>query len=67
MYTLVSLITVAFGIFATISPARAARVWGWKNLDQLGPAARTWYFRVYRVWGVLLCFTGILLAAGVTR
>ena len=64
MYTLVSLFTVAFGIFAAIAPDRAARVWGWKNLEQLGPAARTWYFRIYRGCGVLLCLAGILLAAG---
>jgi hypothetical protein len=63
MFTLVSLITVAFGMFATISPARASRFWGWKNIEQLGPTARTWYFRVYRTSGVLLCLAGILLAA----
>jgi hypothetical protein len=64
MYTLVSLIAVAAGIFVAIAPAKAARVWGWKNLDNLGPAARRWYFRAYRAWGVLLCLAGILLEAG---
>jgi len=49
----ISVIAVAFGIFATISPAKAARAWGRRNLDQLGPTARRWYFRIYRAWGVL--------------
>lgn len=64
VYTLVSLMTGAAGLFVMIAPARAAKVWGWKNLDKLGPAARRWYFRVYRAWGVLLCLAGILLEAG---
>jgi hypothetical protein len=63
MYTLVSASAVAFGIFVTVSPARAARVWGWKNIDQLSPAARAWYFRVYGAWGLILCLAGILLEA----
>jgi hypothetical protein len=61
VHTLVSVITVAFGIVAALSPARAARVWGWKNLDHLAPAARTWYLRIYRAWGLILCAAGILL------
>jgi hypothetical protein len=63
MYTLVSLVTLAAGIFAAFAPAQAAKIWGWKNLNELGPAARRWYFRVYRAWGVLLCLAGILLKA----
>jgi hypothetical protein len=60
MQFLVSIVTVAFGIYMAIAPARAARVWGWKNLDHLSPTARTWYFRIYRAWGLLLCLAGIL-------
>lgn len=67
MYTLVSLIAITFGIFVAISPDQAARVWGRKNLDQFGPAARAWYFRVYRGWGVLLCLAGILLATSARK
>jgi hypothetical protein len=63
MYTLISFVTVAAGIFAAVAPARAAQIWGWKNLDKLGPASRKWYFRVYRTGGVLLCLAGILLEA----
>jgi hypothetical protein len=61
VHTLLSVLTVAFGIFVALSPARAAEVWGWKNLDQLSPSARTWYLRIYRAWGLLLCAAGILL------
>jgi hypothetical protein len=67
LYTLVSLVTVAAGIFVVVAPAQAAKAWGWKELDQLGPAARKCYFRVYRAWGVMLCLAGILLEAGRTK
>jgi hypothetical protein len=66
MRSVVSLVAVAFGIFVIISPARAAKIWGWKNLDQLTPLGRSWYFRAYRMWGVLLCAAGIFLEASRT-
>ena len=59
----VGTVTLALGIFATISPSQAAKIWGWKNLDRLAPHARTSYLRCYRTSGVLLCLAGILLAA----
>jgi hypothetical protein len=67
IYTLVSLAALAAGFFAAVAPDRAAKIWGWKNLDQLGPASRRWYFRVYRTWGVLLCLAGILLEAEIGK
>ena len=63
MYTLVSVVALALGVFVTVSPTQAARVWGWKDLDHLGPVARSWYLRIYRAWGVILCLAGILRAA----
>ena len=53
-------ITLAIGIFLMASPAQAARIWGWRNLDQLNPGGRTFYFRCYRVLGILLALAGVL-------
>jgi hypothetical protein len=52
--------TLAIGIFLIASPAEAARIWGWRSLDRLNPSGRTFYFRCYRVLGVLLALAGIL-------
>jgi hypothetical protein len=67
MNTLIAVVSLAFGIFVTVSPSRAAKAWGSRNLDQLAPATRVWYFRMYRVWGILLFLAGILLAVEGTR
>jgi hypothetical protein len=63
LYLLVSGAAMVAGIFVLVASARASKIWGWKNLDNLRPASRMWYFRVYRTWGVLLCVAGILLVA----
>lgn len=53
---------VALGIFVVASPARAADIWGRKQLDKLPPDQRASYLRVYRVFGVVLCVAGALAA-----
>jgi hypothetical protein len=50
------------GAFATASPERAARIWGWKRIAQLGPRTKTLYLRCYRALGILLCLAGALTA-----
>jgi hypothetical protein len=59
---LLSAVAVAAGLFAAISPARAARIWGWDHLDSLAPGKRTQYLYRYRVFGIVLCLAGICYA-----
>jgi hypothetical protein len=58
----VGAVTLAIGVFVTASPAQAAKIWGWKNLNQLDPDGRALYFRCYRVLGILLALAGALFA-----
>jgi hypothetical protein len=53
---------MAFGIFAVASPARAASIWGWRQLDKLAPEQRSLYLRLYRAFGIILCLAGLLVA-----
>ena len=62
MTLFISAIALALGIFTAISPIRATKVWGWKQLDQLGPRHRTLYLRWYRAFWILLGLAGMLFA-----
>lgn len=62
MDLVISTLSVALGIAVTAEPERAARVWGWKDLDRLTPSSRCWYLRTYRIFGVLLSIAGIMVA-----
>ena len=57
-----STVTLALGIFVTLEPEKAARIWGNKQLDKLAPAVRKFYLGCYRAFGVLLCTAGTLFA-----
>jgi hypothetical protein len=62
MNLFVSTISLAIGGFVAVSPSRAAKIWGWKNFDELAPNRRTWYLRCYRTFGILIGMAGILYA-----
>jgi hypothetical protein len=62
MTLLISTIAFAFGIFATVSPVQATKLWGWKHLNQLEPRDRMLYLRWYRAFGITLGLSGALLA-----
>jgi hypothetical protein len=62
MNLLASAVTLAFGVFVTLSPEKAARIWGWSRQDKLTPAVRKFYLRCYRAFGVVLCTAGALFA-----
>ena len=62
MNLLACAVALTFGLLAIASPARAARIWGWNRLDELPAARRIFYLRWYRVFGVVLCLGGVLLA-----
>ena len=64
MNLLVSTIALSFGIFAAILPAQATKLWGWKQMNQLGPRDRMLYLRWYRAFGICLGLSGVLLAIG---
>jgi len=57
-----SVIAVAFGAFAIAWPARAERIWGSERLSKLTPGSRVAFLRWYRVLGIMLCLSGVLLA-----
>jgi membrane protein YqaA with SNARE-associated domain len=59
---LVSVVAVALGGFVAASPDRAAKIWGSQRLDNLAPERRPSFMRWYRVFGILLCVAGVLLA-----
>jgi hypothetical protein len=55
-------VAVAFGLFAAASPAQAARLWAAGRLDKLTPQSRVLYLRWYRIFGIVLCLGGAMLA-----
>ena len=57
-----STVALALGIFITVSPTQAARIWGWKDFESLAPGRKAWYLRWYRVLGILIGVAGILVA-----
>ncbi len=62
MNLLACAVALTFGLLAIASPTRAARIWGWNRLDQLPAARRISYLRWYRLFGLVLCLGGALLA-----
>jgi len=62
MNVIASTVTLALGVFVTLSPEKAARIWGWKQFDKLAPAVRKLYLRCYRAFGILLWTAGVLFA-----
>jgi hypothetical protein len=59
---LVSAVAMALGTFVVASPHRAAKIWGSQRLANLSPERRAWFVRWYRIFGTLLCLSGMLLA-----
>jgi len=59
---LVSIVAMALGTFVAASPHRAAKIWGSQRLANLAPGRRASFVRWYRVFGILLCLAGVLLA-----
>ena len=59
---LLSTVTMGLGAFVAGSPQRAAKFWGSQRLANLAPERRASFVREYRVFGILLCLTGVLLA-----
>jgi hypothetical protein len=53
---------MAFGIFAAVSPASAAKIWGSQKLAKLAPKDLPLFLRLYRVFGILLFLAGVLIA-----
>jgi hypothetical protein len=60
---LVSTVAVALGTFTAAPPHRAAKIWGSQRLANLAPERRASFVLYYRVFGILLCLAGVLLAA----
>jgi membrane protein YqaA with SNARE-associated domain len=59
---LMSVVAVALGSFVAASPHRAAKIWGSQRLANFAPEQRTSFGRWYRVFGLILCLAGVLLA-----
>lgn len=59
---LVSTVAMALGILVAASPDRAAQIWGSQRLHKLAPERRASFVRWYRVFGILLCLGGVLIA-----
>jgi len=62
MKLLLSVATMALGVFVAASPHHAARIWGSRRLANLAPERRALYIGWYRAFGILLYLTGVLLA-----
>jgi hypothetical protein len=61
MVLFISGITFALGTFIAVFPVPAARIWGWKNFESLGPRPKASYLRSFRVMGITLGIAGFLL------
>jgi hypothetical protein len=59
---LVSMVAVTLGSVLVASPRRAARIWGPQRLANLASERRASFVRWYRIFGIVLCLTGVLLA-----
>ena len=57
-----STVTMALGIYVAASPHQAAKIWGSQRLANLAPERRASFIRGYRVFGIFLFLTGVLLA-----
>jgi hypothetical protein len=59
---LVSIVAVVLGTFAAVSPYRAAAIWGSQRLANVTPEHRASFLRWFRVFGIVLGLSGVLLA-----
>lgn len=59
---LVSAITMTLGVFATVSPRRAAELWASERLRNMPAGRQASFVRWYRVLGICLLLCGALLA-----
>jgi hypothetical protein len=62
MNLLLSAIAMVFGIFVTVSPVRAAKIWASGRLHGMTSEQRISFLRKYRVFGVVLSLGGLLSA-----
>lgn len=60
MNQLVGTAAIAIGIFFSVMPEQAARIWGRRDLTAMAQGAV--YRWLYRTLGVLLCLGGLLFA-----
>ena len=58
----VSVVSMMLGIFAVVSPARAARTWASGRFERLTPRDQAWFLRWYRAFGVILCLGSVMFA-----
>jgi hypothetical protein len=59
---LVSMFALALGIFISIAPSRAAKIWGSEQFDKLAPEHRHLFLWGYRALGIVLGLAGVLFA-----
>lgn len=62
MSFLPSILALSLGVFVTLSPSRAVRIWGWRHFDELSPRGKTRYLLAFRVMGLTIGLAGVLLA-----
>lgn len=58
----VSVVAVAFGAFAAVSPRRAAEIWASERLRNMTSERQVLFVRWYRVFGIFLLAGGVLFA-----
>jgi hypothetical protein len=57
-----SAVAICFGLHIVISPAGAARIWGWEHFEHLTANQKKWYLRGFRFMGIVIALGGILNA-----
>lgn len=57
-----SAVAIVFGGYIVISPAKAAKVWGWEHLGALASNHKRWYLRGFRLMGIVIALGGVLNA-----
>jgi hypothetical protein len=62
MSLFLSAVAIVFGVYIAISPARAAKIWGWEHLRTLAGNHKKWYLRGFRLMGIVIALGGILNA-----
>jgi Sec-independent protein secretion pathway component TatC len=58
----VSVVTMALGAFATVSPRRAAEIWASERLRNMTYERQALFVRWYRIFGIILFAGGALFA-----
>ena len=59
---LVRIVTMGLGIFVSVEPHRAAKIWGSQQLANLACERRALFIRWYRAFVIFLFLAGVLLA-----